>query len=438
MKIAFVSFQWYFDKESASKIYNKSKQMLRKNPDIICPDNFLSSFEDIEVFKEKIKEEDIGCLIVQNGTFATGDYITKLVDTFKCPYVLWAVPEITTKGDLKFNSLCGVNLNSSILYELGIKYYYVYGFPDDRNLQNELNVILNSIRCINNLKHKNLGYIGFHAPGFCNLGFDELLIKKVFGMEVYHIELLKLRSVIENSPANNDEKNKINDFMEKLNFVGPERKTQKEKFFQLYLSYMRILKEYKINAIATRCWPDTEQLFKTRICSVLAFLSKLNVPCACEGDMYGVISMLIQEILVKTPSWLVDVVYMDTKKDFGTLWHCGNAPLEFAKDKKSPKIQKDGALNFVCKPGTITMSKVSKGKNGKLRMFIAKGEAIKSNNGFNGTSMNVRFKQNIKTVMDSIIANGFEHHFAVCYGDIEKELIILCNLLDIEICNLDS
>ena len=57
-------------------------------------------------------------------------------------------------------------------------------------------------------------------------------------------------------------------------------------------------------------------------------------PRACEADVYGAVTNLIQDV-ADAPIFMVDLVDLDAEDDTGVVWHCGQAPISMAAETAS-------------------------------------------------------------------------------------------------------
>ena len=49
-----------------------------------------------------------------------------------------------------------------------------------------------------------------------------------------------------------------------------------------------------------------------------------------------------------------------------------------------------------------------------------------------GNPSEVKLDSNVRKVLEKIVTEGFEHHYAVVHADLKEELVELCNRLKIE------
>ena len=65
-------------------------------------------------------------------------------------------------------------------------------------------------------------------------------------------------------------------------------------------------------------------------------------------------------------------------------------------------------------------------------MLIATGEALDTDLFVRGNPVKITFDAGCDKLRDVVISQGWEHHYALSYGDIVPELLDICRILDIE------
>lgn len=135
-----------------------------------------------------------------------------------------------------------------------------------------------------------------------------------------------------------------------------------------------------------------------------------------------------------------DPVSMDEKENTITFWHCGTAACSLARDDTGAEVgvhcnRKIGpTLEFGCKAEPkATIFRIGKDAQGKFRFFIAGGEVLDKPKQFLGTTLVVKTKGKSEEIVHRSVEAGWEPHFVVAMGDIERELCELANLLDIPV-----
>ena len=65
-------------------------------------------------------------------------------------------------------------------------------------------------------------------------------------------------------------------------------------------------------------------------------------------------------------------------------------------------------------------------------MLIATGEALDTDLFVRGNPVKIKFDAGCGKLRDVVINQGWEHHYALAYGDIVPELLDICRILNIE------
>ena len=114
-----------FHLESAQAEFEKSVTLLKETEKgILVPDEMLLSIDKLEAF---IKDKNPALVIVQNVTFANGDYIAQALLRFNCHVILWTLREpVIDGGRLRLNSLTGAFSAANMLQSFGRSFTYVF------------------------------------------------------------------------------------------------------------------------------------------------------------------------------------------------------------------------------------------------------------------------------------------------------------------------
>ncbi|MGQ9523923.1 MAG: L-fucose/L-arabinose isomerase family protein [Armatimonadota bacterium] len=429
MKLGFVSIaQRGFDWDWANEQFGRSKELLSGlGVPVVAPDGSVDTADAMAGVLDRFHSERVDAVVVQNGTFAWGGHIVNIAQGIDVPLFLWALPEPTIGGRLRSNSLCGVNMNASALYRLGRFYKYVYAPADS---QAALDAVRSFVRVVDTavrLRETRIALIGYRVPGFYGSTFDELGLRKQIGPEVHHIGMAEVARKMD--ALSDDEVNKtLAEYKERIGAedIGDE---SMRTLARACAAMDALCKQYGCSALAVKCWPDARQALGTSVCSVMSKLTDDGLMAGCEADMYGTVTMLMQYYLTGKPPFLVDFVYADAEQDTGVMWHCGNAPFSLADDKSKVRISEWPRSFFGLKPGPFTFAKL--GTDNGFRMLLTKGEALKSEMVFKGTTSVGKFRTPVMKLLDAIIYGGWEHHFSVVYEDVYPEMLDLCRLLGI-------
>ncbi len=429
-----------FHLESAQKAFESSIKLIKSyEPNAIVPNEMLLS---LDLLKKFIEDKNPDLIILQNVTFANSAYATEIFKRLNAPMLLWTLREpVIDGGRLRLNSLTGAFSAGYAHYNMNNqKFQYLFGSPDEKQVQSFLSKIIQVARIKHEMKDMNLLMIGHTPQGF---GFGRALdleMARTFGVNLLSIESRELTQLAKT--LKDEETNLVSkEAHEKM--IGLDKTEPKNKvdFLKLYAVYKSYIEKNNIKAIASRCWPDFFTDYGTPVCGVLGLLNDENIAAACEADAYGALSMYVGQQLTKTPTYLGDPVSIDETENTMTFWHCGTAACSLARLDTGattgvhPNRKIGPTMEFGLRPSKkATIFRIGRKPDGSFRFFLAKGQILDKPQQFLGTSMVVKVEPNVKLLLSQMVKNGWEPHFVVLYDDVIEELTILAEMLNIEIC----
>ena len=81
---------------------------------------------------------------------------------------------------------------------------------------------------------------------------------------------------------------------------------------------------------------------------------------------------------------------------------------------------------FVTPLPIVTVAKLLRPKDGRLRLFAAGGRVIPSGENVRGSVATVRPDASAAAFLSAMMRQGVEHHLALVYGDWKRELELFC------------
>ncbi|MEM3062978.1 MAG: L-fucose/L-arabinose isomerase family protein [Nitrososphaerota archaeon] len=401
-------------------------------------DEIVTNFSKAREIEERIRENKIDTLIILLGTFTEDPVTLTLANSIEGPIILWAIPEPKIYEELEkevsSGSLVGAMMNASALKKVGKKFIFIYG--EVEKVLESLKKAIKILYTLKNLKFSRIGLIGSHAPGFYDGSFDEVLLKKTIGIEVVHVDLSILRKYMENISDEEAKTFSEKTFVEDIDSSKiPIEDIIKET--KIFLALKKIIEEYSLNAITLKCWPE----INFSGCLSLSLLSENGIPSGCEGDVNAAATMLILKYLTNKPSYFCDIFHINKDKNTLLTYHCGAAAISLGEKNYRKVLRKhplgDGiTIEFPINEGIVTIARLGN-INGKYRLFITKGEAIKTNQIVRGNPAEIKIPYNVEDFLNKLIYKGIEHHYLIVHGDFAEEIEQLCNLMDIEIISIE-
>lgn len=420
--------------------------------------------QDALVARAVLEAEKVDFVMLQCTSFAAGLVVSTLARTKGARLGLWAIPEMRKSGIVSFNSLCGINMYSSIVshylkeYDLPTKWYF--GTTEDPQFLRRLRITVAALRAIKKMQHSNVALIGGIAPGFNDLYDDERKLLKLFDgirinrlheySELKDIALSLPTEVVEAKMASlNEEAGAVNEAVDnQIHTPGCADKEGKMTLLEVNarfaLAYDEFLKKYGYDAVAVSCWPKFQDDYLFSVCAVVGEINDKGVVAGCEGDLTSTISMLLLSYIAEDITMLMDLSAMDTEDDSVMMWHCGPASKRFCKKNGyqyslnySGKDHGGADLDHAVGTGITRDMVFDEGKatiarlTGEMdQMFLATGvfqDGSKASYcGSRGWLGQLELNREPISALDffnTIMVKGFQHHFPMVMGDYSEEIM---------------
>lgn len=404
-----------FDFAAAEAQYKATMAELNGLKDVkfVFAKEMVYELPDAEKAAREIAAHAADAAVVINGTFALGSLVLAVAQEVRKPLLLWGMSELPYNGGkIRLNSLCGVNLNASNLYKAGVRDFTVH-------IGNSINAEwLSAIRVIKAMSTARIGLAGFHAHTYYNLGVYELATFKQTGALIDHIELDDIFNVAVDEKAIAARRDQLKSTFD----VSGVTATQVDKVATLTAKLDAFITEKGYTALALRCWPEFAKNFGISPCAAMSLLQSENKILACEGDIDGALSMLAHTAAGAQTPFLFDFSQINFQKQFALLWHCGVAPCNLW-DKKSKRSLdtyfaggKGVTADFVLKEGPVSYLRFDSAGE-EYRVLLGRAKAVAMEQEIKGTYLKAVFTEDIKTVFERVVYNGFAHHASIVYGD---------------------
>ena len=381
-------------------------------------------------------------LVVFQASFADSTMVVELARTVQAPVLLWAVPEERTGGRLRLNSFCGINLGGHGLRRAGIRYDYLYAPPGDPRAVEKVLIQARAGRAARLLRGARIGRFGLNPDGFEPCTFDGEALTALTGVQIVQRELgevfgpAQATAEIATGPL-------LASLAERVDGLNDLDQAALHKSLGAYVTLRRLAEENGFAGLAVRCWPEFFTELGAAACGAMSMLSDGMVPCSCEADVNGTVTQLMLQWLSGEQAFGTDMVGFDVDRDEAVLWHCGLAPLSMADPEFRPRgtIHSNRKLpllmEFPLKPGRVTIARLSESAGtGAYRLIAGRGEMLRAPMSFSGTSGVLRFDRPAAEVLDTIMAEGLDHHISLTYGDHLQALLALARMLDMPVLRL--
>lgn len=458
VKLGFVPLHRYpFDEKWGVEIRRRIIESISRIPGVqlIYPSEDLTKMglvwddDDAEKVIDLFKREKVDGLLI--GTMTFGDELAgaRVAEEFKgFPIAVFGTkePETLPGGFRRSDSFCGTLSLTSGLYRREIPFTFLgLFFPEEDVFKKRLDTFIRATAVMSKFIGARVGLIGPRPERFETVTFNEAEMVRRFKQRVVHESLF---GVIEEARAlsdNDPEVVKILEDMKQMINVSQVSREALLKMAKFEVILRRLAKDNRLSAMGIRCWTEIQKYYGISPCFVMGRLTQSGILSACEVDIYGALTMLIQyEASLETvPPHFIDWTIQHPKDPNVFLsWHCGNAPPKLlcpgcvASLKYHSIMYRDvgveksyGTAEFRLKPGPVTICRLGEHR-GEFKMLIARGEALEEEAEFRGSWVWVKVPD-LDKLYRTIVEEGFVHHASLIHGDHVEPIAEACKMLNI-------
>lgn len=391
-----------------------------------------------ELFRQNRDKIDGIIVSLPNFGFEIGIINAISIADLNVPVLVQACDDENDKVDLdsRRDAFCGKISVCNNLYQYGIPFtdttLHTYSIYSDL-LAKDINRFASVCRVVNGLRHARIGAIGTRPVGFQTVRASEKILQAT-GITVVPVDLSEILGAarkIEDADA---------ELIQKVEEIKKYAKVPQQYSEKLMLqakfgvAVERWMNANAIDAVAIQCWDSLEQNYGCAACVTMSMLGEKLIPAACEVDIAGAVSMYALTLASGRQSALLDWnnnFAEDRNKCVCT--HCGNFPKSFIMNdielgtlgvlgRTLGKVHTFGAVYGKVKQGDFTFFRISTDDTkGCIKSYLGEGCITDDPYGMDGC-IAVTKVDNLQTLMKYICKNGFEHHVAMCRGNVKDIL----------------
>lgn len=408
--------------------------------DVHIFDRLVVSREDIQECVSFMKKNGVDLLIQLYGAFTGDDVCCTLADALHVPIILWAPREEKWERQdrLYANALCSATMNGASLTRIHAPWHILFGNSDEARVQRELTTLVSAYAAKKAIQGMTYGLFGYRPTAFYNCAFDEVTIRRTFGI---HVEETDLKVVFDRMAELPQEQ--VDAQMALVSGCWDTTALPEghlENHARLYLALKELFKQQGYDYAAIKCWPEMGNLHTTP-CAVLGRLADEGITISCEGDMDAGIAALVENVLSGQATFITDLINIDEQKNTVTFWHCGNAApsLHNRADGVTmcnhPLAGQGTAFWCALKDGPVTAARFTN-IDGQYRLFLLRGNAVPTTRNTRGSMVNVQVKTPVLELVNKLAENGMSHHWSVVWEDIADRMVQLAKLWNIPVYEL--
>lgn len=431
-----------FDVPLASETSDRARRVLAERHEISGPKRLVMSTPEAPL------AGDIDAIVLLQGSFADATLASALTEVASVPIVLWGFPEPRTGDRLRLNSLCGINLAGFELLRHHRDVRFLYVDPDHSGALDRLEAALSGppeaaprvppvtpdtaagASLAAKLADSRIGLIGQAPAGFTPCVALPAELSALGGPAVEYVDLEVFFRRSHQEPIL-DVRQEVDEHLEGVDRVDQEAL---DASLHLHAGLRALAADRGWDGIATRCWPECFTEFGGAACAAQGMMTERGIPSTCEADVFGTLTAIVLQEAAGGPAVVADLVDL---ADDGSLafWHCGLAPVSMAGDPPAATVHPNRGLpllhQFRLRPGRITVARLSRSKN-QIRLVLGGGEVLDRPRPYSGTSAVVMMDRPGAEILETVMAEGLDHHYGIVYGDVRAEMAGMAESLGIE------
>ena len=437
LKLGFVpANRRYFSTELAGKARDEAISAMRSlGIEVVSPDDKMTEAGLVKnrdegiVCGELFKREGVDGIVIGAMNFGDEQGCANAVmsSSANVPIFIFGCQEDRplAPGVPRRDSFCGLLSIAEALRQIGMKYTIARKpicFPADESFVTEMDHFARVCKVLKGIRGSRIGQIGPRPEAFWTCRYDEKMLQRIGVTAVTKdlSELLALAHKVDDAKA----KAKVKDLSAASDTSGVSDEILL-KIARFECAMEEMIELAKLDAVATQCWNSLQLNYGIVACGVFARLGDACIPCACESDVLGALSMYALRLATDTPSALLDWNNLhNDDPELVNLWHCGVYPPSFGagKPKMSPQgimskhigaDKSTGVLELKVRPGPATVFRVTQGTDGEgWKAFIAEGQFEDNPATTFGAGGWCRLP-GFERAYREILLDNFPHHIAV-------------------------
>jgi len=328
------------------------------------------------------------------------------------------------------DAFCGKFSIMDVFYQYGLKFTALKPHvvaPSSDQFKANVDHFDRVCRVVDGLKGLVVGAIGARTTAFKTVRIDEVALQR-HGITMETLDLSHVFSRMETVKPNDEAYQAKAQALKAYTSWNGVPEEACDRIVRLAVVLDAIIDEYRMDAIALRCWLEMQQQLGISACVVLGELNNRGIPAACEVDVGNAIAMRALHLASGKPA-----ACLDWNNNYGEdedkciLFHCGPVPRDLMADRG--RIADHAILanevgegcGFGCHVGRIAPFDFTFGSmltdEGKLRFYLGQGRFTQDiiPEEFFGCA-GVAQIEKLQDVLLHVGYNGYRHHVSVTSG----------------------
>lgn len=380
------------------------------------------------------------------GAMTFGDEVSavRVAEALDVPLLVFATKEgpFTSDGGRRSDAFCGALSITSGLYRRKLPYRFAgVAWPEEPTLASAVGDFARACAAVEAFYGARVGLVGSRPERFETCAHSETAMIQSYRQRVIHLSLPEVFARAEQWPAD--------DPLVRATLAEIQREADcsacspeaLNKAARLELTLRGYFDERDMSAMAVACWDDVQLRYGICACSTLGRLTGRGMPASCEADVYGALTMLVQQRAAlggAVPHFIDWTVQHQVQDNVFLAWHCGNAPACLARPGAPVVVREQAIMSGVVGPeraqmaaeaqlreGPVTLCRLME-YDGEFKMLIIQGEIIPSDDVLRGAWSWVRVPD-LAGLYRTLAEEGFAHHASMIHGELADAVENFCH-----------
>ncbi len=410
----------WFDVELAQAFLGATRAALAERFEVVGPPSVVTNEPELAEALAAMQAAGVKAAVFQLGTFPDGNTPAQAAETLGVPIVLSGFPEPLDGGRVPNNSLCGLNMATYTLTELGHPHSYAFCDPGTEAGARKLVGHVVAAVTLSELRGSVVGLLGYRAPGFYPATFDELLLRRTFGVRVEHVGIQEVTHRVRDGSFRQPPVSRF------PTIEGGELGADAVEWLGRYYGALyEAVSAHAISAWAVKDWPEMAPFdpdIPAGIWPALSWLQDDGYNVAPEGDVNGAVTLELLARLSGNQPFFADISGFDAERSTLELWHYGGGT-KVARSQDEIRFGADGReLEFCLKPGPGVLVRLGYSK-GAYRLLLIDVEVLDERVTLRRAGGRVVTRRtNAADVVDAMLGGGWEHHVSFVHGEVSEEV----------------
>ena len=294
--------------------------------------------------------------------------------------------ETLTPQTERRDSFCGLLSTCEGIRQLSLPYSVPETpicYPTDEAFKQTAVRFVAVCRVVGGIRGARYGQVGARPNDFWTCRYSEKALQQL-GVTVVTLDLSEAFAAVARMKTDAAVRRVVGDIRKTVNCaaVDDEILTRIAKF-EVVLD--RFVREQKLDALGIQCWTSMQENLGICACTSMSRLDDRGIPCACEADIMGTLSMHALQLAGGGPSCLADWNNLhNDDSELVNCWHCGVFPISWAKTPPTMGCQEIiagttgrdramGVVEFVMKDGPVTLCRATQDNDGRFKVALAEG-----------------------------------------------------------------